>query len=195
WTKTSFSPDVGVMNPNPLSLLKNFTVPVAIAFFLFFLCLRRSAAECADLASRPARGQLLVLVSTRGGLAHLPVPAAVLIVTPPDKCGALADVDRMAGTKHHFGQHDGDREARIIRIRSPFECSARRIARGRRGIAAQGAAHLGVRGSHCPSGCRGMAMPGMPGWRRFPNGCTGTPGNASERLPRGCRDTTASRTI
>jgi hypothetical protein len=35
WTKTSFSPLVGVMKPKPRSLLKNFTVPVSMFSFSF----------------------------------------------------------------------------------------------------------------------------------------------------------------
>lgn len=42
WTKTSFSPSDGLMKPNPFSLLKNFTVPVAISVSLLsFPCFVR----------------------------------------------------------------------------------------------------------------------------------------------------------
>jgi hypothetical protein len=39
------SPEAGVMNPKPFSLLKNFTVPVAIFSISFFSCCTDSYFE------------------------------------------------------------------------------------------------------------------------------------------------------
>src|SRR5690242_3226801 len=46
-TKTSLPPFSGVINPNPLPSLKNFTVPFAICllFFLFSACCSRRLAS------------------------------------------------------------------------------------------------------------------------------------------------------
>src|SRR5436853_1782996 len=49
-TNTSLPPFSGVMNPNPLPSLKNFTVPRAISLLYFFFAQRALAAFWADSA-------------------------------------------------------------------------------------------------------------------------------------------------
>src|ERR1043166_9695938 len=63
WTKTSLPPPSGAMNPNPLLVLKNFTVPMVITLSLH----HRVATPAADAVMKEGCSGFLVQARTEGG--------------------------------------------------------------------------------------------------------------------------------
>ena len=145
------------MNPKPFSLLKNFTVPVAMFTSLSSWCCFRLSRH--KNGSGPAHRELRVLGTAGGGLTHRSIDAALLVVAPSDQSGVPADVLSMSGAEEEIRQHHCHRKGRIVRVRTSPECPARWFdSRGRR-EAAECARRPRIHGGHRAIATRRLVTP------------------------------------
>ena len=146
------------MNPNPFSLLKNFTVPVAISTSLSL-----GTAAHRDVPHAPrsglARHEFRVRSTAWRSLIDLSIDAAALTVAPSDECCLVANVERVLGTQRDVGQEDRDRVRRVTGIWASQERAASRFDPHGCRLATEGAWRSGVHGGHDAIASRKLVTP------------------------------------
>src|ERR1700722_12169123 len=136
------------MNPKPFSLLKNFTVPVAISYSLsFFLLLIDLDMLLGARGAGPGTGRhLLELLTAWGCLTDFPISTTERIVAPSDQPLTLTDIVGVLIAQRDVRQDHRDRILLIARIQTPRQGSARWLDHDCHRIAAKGANGFRSRG-------------------------------------------------